>query len=79
MKVHGQKVSDGQERNAHWRSLTPQQQWDELDRRLGKGIGARRQRTKLSAILMREDPSNPQNDPEVAVLASKKGKQHRGQ
>lgn len=37
----------GDERNAYWRGLTPAQQRADLDRRLGKGVGAKRQREKL--------------------------------
>ena len=35
------------ERNARWSSLTPSQKLAELDSRLGKGIGASRQRKTL--------------------------------
>ncbi len=34
-------------RNTEWQALTPAQQLAELDRRLGPGVGARRQRGKL--------------------------------
>jgi len=32
----------------NWRKLSPKEQIDELDRRLGVGIGAARQRAKIS-------------------------------
>lgn len=31
-----------------WRKLTPQEQLNELDRRLGKGLGAARQRAMIA-------------------------------
>jgi hypothetical protein len=34
-------------RNKVWQSLTPEQQLAELDRRLGKGVGAAKQRARL--------------------------------
>jgi hypothetical protein len=42
------RIIEGTERNAHWANLTPAQKINELDRRLGKGVGAKRQREKLS-------------------------------
>ena len=39
------------ERQEHWSSLTPQEQLVELDRRLGKGVGAVRQRFKINQRL----------------------------
>jgi hypothetical protein len=41
------KREEGDARNAAWRALTPGQQQAELDRRLGKDVGAKRQRAKL--------------------------------
>lgn len=48
MKHREQKREEGEERNAEWRKLTPAQQIASLDRRLGKGVGAKRQRGKLA-------------------------------
>ena len=39
------------ERQEHWSSLTLQEQLVELDRRLGKGVGAVRQRFKINQRL----------------------------
>ena len=39
------------ERLEWWRSLTPAKQLSELDRRLGKGVGAQRQRARLQSLL----------------------------
>ena len=48
MKPKHVKVEEGNERNAYWRSLSPVDQYADLDRRLGKGVGARRQREMIS-------------------------------
>ena len=48
MKPKEQKVREGVERNDYWRSLTPDAQIASLDARLGKGVGAKRQRTKYA-------------------------------
>jgi hypothetical protein len=34
-----------------WRSLSPEQQLETLDRRLGKGQGAKKQRARIHALL----------------------------
>lgn len=36
------------DRNSAWAELSPQKQLAELDRRLGKGVGARKQRARLA-------------------------------
>lgn len=51
MKHPEVKRKEEEERLAYWRSLTPQQQLAQLDRRLGQGVGARRQRGKLVSQL----------------------------
>ena len=40
------KNKEAIERNSFWASLTPQQQLESLDTRLGKGVGAKKQRAK---------------------------------
>lgn len=40
-----------QERLDAWRELSPAQQLATLDRRLGKGVGAEKQRIKLTELL----------------------------
>lgn len=47
MKSKSKKQTEGATRNDAWRSLTPAQQLAALDRRLGKGKGATRQRARL--------------------------------
>lgn len=48
MKSREQKRREGEERNEVWRSLTTGEKLADLDRRLGKGQGAKRQREKLA-------------------------------
>lgn len=43
-----QRRIEGEERNAYWRGLTRAAQRADLDRRLGIGVGAKRQREKLA-------------------------------
>lgn len=47
-KRYEKKVQQGIERNEAWRKLTPAQKIADLDRRLGPGLGATRQRKKLA-------------------------------
>jgi len=42
------KRAEATERNASWSELSTQKQLAELDRRLGKGVGARKQRARLA-------------------------------
>lgn len=39
-----------EKRNEQWASLTPAEQIKALDSRLGKGVGAKKQRAKLAAV-----------------------------
>lgn len=41
------KRAEADERNAAWAKLSPSQQLEALDRRLGKGVGAAKQRARL--------------------------------
>ena len=47
MKPKDIKRQEGEVRNAQWAMLTAVEKLRSLDSRLGKGIGAKRQRTKL--------------------------------
>jgi len=47
MKHKEQKRIEGQVRNEAWRALSTSEKLADLDRRLGKGQGARRQRKLL--------------------------------
>jgi len=42
------KREEAKERQNAWAVQTPQQQIKELDRRLGKGLGAKKQRAKIA-------------------------------
>lgn len=46
-----QRRKDSEERDAIRRKRTPQQQLDVLDARLGKGVGARRERAVLRNMI----------------------------
>lgn len=47
MKPKQQKRTEAVERDTAWRKLSPVQQLADLDRRLGKGVGAVKQRARL--------------------------------
>ena len=42
-----EKRAEAQERQEQWENLTPVQQLDSLDERLGRGVGAVKQRAKI--------------------------------
>lgn len=48
MKPKELKRREGEVRNAVWAELSTVEKLRSLDRRLGKGVGARRQRAKLT-------------------------------
>lgn len=54
MKSYTERCDEGKERNTAWQLLTPAEQLRDLDRRLGKGIGARKQRKHLHAKINKE-------------------------
>lgn len=45
------KKEEADERQAGWAALSAAEQLAELDRRLGKGVGAKKQRAKIAAKL----------------------------
>lgn len=49
-----ERIKEGKERDARWATLTPIQKLQELDLRLGRGIGAMRQRKKLAKALEKD-------------------------
>lgn len=46
-------VAENNRKAAEWAELSPSQQLAALDRRLGKGVGARKQRARIAAKLRR--------------------------
>ena len=52
-------------RNEAWAKLTPKQQLASLDERLGKGIGAKKQRARIQYKI---------NNPQIEIQRDKKAK-----
>ena len=63
------KQKEAIERNETWAKLTYEQQLADLDRRLGKGIGAKKQRAKIQYKI-----DNPQIEVQREKKAKKRGK-----
>ena len=63
------KQQEAIERNEAWAKLTPEQQIADLDKRLGKGIGAKKQRTRIQYKI-----DNPQIEVQREKKAKKRGK-----
>lgn len=66
------------ERNADWAKLTPTEQLVALDRRLGVGVGAKRQRTKLAAPVVEKPKADALSLEAEAAVAPKKKKFKKG-
>ena len=58
-----------EERNERWVQLTPEQQLASLDERLGKGIGAKKQRARIQYKI-----DNPQIEVQREKKKKKRGK-----
>ena len=63
------KQKEAIERNEAWTQLTPEQQIADLDRRLGKDTGAKKQRARIQYKI-----SNPQVKVQRESKAKKRGK-----
>ena len=63
------KQKEAIERNEAWAQLTPEQQIADLDKRLGKGIGAKKQRARIQYKI-----DNPQVEIQREKKAKKRGK-----
>ena len=63
------KQKEAIERNEAWTQLTPEQQIADLDRRLGKGVGAKKQRARIQYKV-----DNPQVEVQREKKAKKRGK-----
>ena len=59
------KQTEATVRNEAWTKLTYEQQLADLDRRLGKGIGAKKQRARIQYKI---------NNPQIEVQREKKSK-----
>ena len=59
------KQTEATVRNEAWAKLTPEQQLADLDRRLGKDIGAKKQRARIQYKI---------DDPQIEVQREKKAK-----
>jgi hypothetical protein len=59
-KPLNQKIEEGNARTEAWRALSPARQLAELDRRLGPGVGARRQRARLERLIALAQPTSQQ-------------------
>jgi hypothetical protein len=63
------KQTEAAVRNEAWAKLTPEQQLESLDNRLGKGIGAKKQRAKIQYKI-----NNPQVEVQRKAKKKKRGK-----
>lgn len=52
MKSRTQKRDESKVRNEKTASLTPQQRLEKLDQLLGKGVGAKKERSKLQSKIV---------------------------
>ena len=59
------KETEATVRNEAWARLTPEQQLASLDERLGKGIGAKKQRARIQYKI---------NNPQIEIQRDKKAK-----
>ena len=66
------KQKEAIERNETWAKLTYEQQLADLDRRLGKGIGAKKQRARIQYRM-----DNPQVEIQKERKLKKRGKNKR--
>ena len=66
------KRQEAFDRNKAWAQLTPEQQLEDLDRRLGKGIGAKKQRARIQYRI-----NNPQVEIQKERKLKKRGKNKR--
>ena len=69
MNTKQTKQTEAIVRNEAWAKLTYEQQLADLDKRLGKGIGAKKQRAKIQYKI-----DNPQIEVQREKKAKKRGK-----
>ena len=63
------KETEAKVRNEAWAKLTPEQQLESLDNRLGKGVVAKKQRAKIQYKI-----DNPQVEVQRKAKKKKRGK-----
>ena len=66
------KRQEAIERNKAWDLLTPKEQLEDLDKRLGKGVGAKKQRARIQYKV-----DNPQIEIQKEKKLKKRGKNKR--
>jgi hypothetical protein len=57
-----EKRAEAKERHKDWKTLSLNQQLDNLDKRLGKDIGAMKQRLRIKAHLILSNPTLKSNE-----------------
>ena len=72
IKYTKNKNTESIARNEYWAQLTPEQQIADLDKRLGKGIGAKKQRDRIQYKM-----DNPQIAIQKERKLKKRGKNKR--
>jgi hypothetical protein len=72
IKYTKNKNTEAIARNEYWAQLTPEQQIADLDKRLGKGIGAKKQRARIQYKM-----DNPQIAIQKERKLKKRGKNKR--
>ncbi|MBC8303781.1 MAG: hypothetical protein H8E55_49480 [Pelagibacterales bacterium] len=71
-RSRAERHMEATERNTNWNSLTPQEQIERLDVRLGIGIGATKQRRKIQYII--DHPQVTKQKKSKDKKAKKRGK-----
>jgi hypothetical protein len=73
------RQEDAEKRNGEWKKLTPEKQLADLDARLGKGVGAAKQRAKLQSKIesapAKRQKQEDQAVPQESVVESKPKKE----
>ena len=68
-RSRSERKMEAEQRNAHWAVLQLQQQFEKLDERLGEGVGAKKQRTRIQYKI-----DHPQIDIQRKSKKKKRGK-----
>lgn len=73
------RVDKAKERQAAYDNLTIQQKIDRLDSKLGKGVGAARQRARLAQQLEEQSKPKPAPEPKKDVTPAPEGEESKTQ